>query len=1051
MRHFASIVLFLSIIISGISSAAAQGIAIKGRVSDAVSGEPLTGATVTIASTNFGTSTDIDGNFSIFAKSLPVNLTISYIGYNSKTVEVTNDRFLEVALTESHNQLNEVVVVGYGTQKRQNLTSSVSTVGSDAFKDVPASSFDQVLQGRGSGIQITSPSGNLGTAPIVRVRGVASITSGNTPLYVVDGVPIQSGNIAYSGDVNILSDINPEDIESISILKDASAAALYGSRAANGVILITTKRGSAGNVSVTYDGWVGFASAVKKIDVLDAEGFVNTKNFAVKNRYGTEYFNLAKSAATTDGTKAFNLAYDANGNLIDTNWDDYVFQTGFQQSHGIGISGGTNTVNYHFSANYLDQDGILKGDHFKRISSSFNIDAAATKWLKIGSSQTISNSKQETADRSRGGNITAYTAFTRLAWANAPNIAPYDANGNPTQESGHLGYGANTIQAPLDNPVSVIESKSLLKNDNIRWLSAYYANITPIHGLVLRTQYGRDLVRNEERNFLAPTVVNGASQNGVATNVSSRYLQTTWTNTANYKFSLGDNNFDLLLGAEATKKQRRYWGAQRSNLVDNTYTIFEASYKTITAIDGSISENSLFSYFARVNYDFNSRYILSANFRRDGYSALSKNHRWGNFGGVSAAWRISQEDFFSPLNDIFNDFKVKASWGVVGNTNINDYASRSFYKSAYYGTTGAYVLSQIGDGENLKWESSHKWDIGFDAILLNNINLEFDYYNNRASDLILQVPASPSAGVPNDYITSNAGAMRNTGIELTIGADIFKRKDFAWTTSFNISTNANKVTELYNGVQSFVSAGDSETTNITMVGKSIGQLYLYPTKGIDPETGRRIFIGKDGTEVLLYYEKSDKFYTRDGKPYAQSNIERVVAGNTLPTYYGGWTNNFRYKDFDLTLFFQFSGGNKIYNGSKATLSDVRWWNNSQDYANNYWTPERTNAKYALPVYGDNYSNGSALPITDWVEDGDYLRLKNVVLGYTFRNSGFLKNLGVSSLRLYAQAQNLFVVTKYSGLDPEVLSQTQSPTLCGGTDHNTAPQARTFTFGAKINF
>jgi hypothetical protein len=293
--------------------------------------------------------------------------------------------------------------------------------------------------------------------------------------------------------------------------------------------------------------------------------------------------------------------------------------------------------------------------------------------------------------------------------------------------------------------------------------------------------------------------------------------------------------------------------------------------------------------------------------------------------------------------------------------------------------------------------------------------------------------------------------MRNTGIELTLSADIIKRRGFSWSTSFNISTNKNVVTSLSDGVESFVSAGNAETTNITMVGKSIGQLYLYPTKGIDPETGRRIFIGNDGTEVLMYYEKSNKFYTRDGQPYAQSNIERVVAGNTLPTYYGGWTNNFRYHNWDFTLFLQFSGGNKIYNGSTATQSDVRWWNNSKDYYNNYWTPERTNAKYALPIYGDNYSNGSALPITDWVEDGDYLRVKNVVLGYTFKNKPLLKRIGVSAIRLYGQAQNLFVLTSYSGLDPEVLSQTQSPTLCGGTDHNTAPQARTLTFGAKITF
>jgi TonB-linked SusC/RagA family outer membrane protein len=1051
MKHIAYIIVSLILLFSETGTAVAQ-IIVKGRALDARTKEAVIGASVSLASAKKGTTTDFDGKFTLSVPELPASIKVSFVGYNPVVVEVyDNEELLTVELTENRNLLNEVVVVGYGTQKRQNLTSSISTVGNETFKDVPASSIDQVLQGRSSGIQTTTPSGNLGTAPVIRVRGVASITSGNTPLYVVDGVPIQSGNIAYSGDINVLSDINPEDIESISVLKDASAAALYGSRAANGVVLITTKHGDAGKPVVTYNGWVGVVSPVKKVKVQNAEEFVNTKNYAVKNRYGTEYFNLATSSATTDGTKAFNLAYDKEGNVIDTNWDDYVFQNGIQQNHGLGISGGSKDVTYNFSLNYLDQEGIIQGDQFNRLSSSFNIDAQATRWLKVGTSHTISRTRQRTADRSRGGSIVSYAAFTRLAWALAPNIAAYDENGNPTQESGHLGYGPNTIQAPLDNPASVLESESYLRDDNLRWLSSYYADLTPVKDLHLRTQYGRDYVSTEERDFYAPTVVNGASQNGVATNVSGKYTQSTWTNTANYAWNPGSHHFDFLAGAEFTKKEHRYWGAKRTNLVDDSYTIFEAAFQNITAINGSLTESTLLSYFGRVNYDYDSRYLASVNFRRDGYSALSKNNRWGNFGGVSAAWHISDETFFEPLKELVTDLKLKTSWGIVGNTNIDDYASKSYYSSAYYGTSGAYTLSQIGDSENLKWESSRKWDIGFDATLWNNLTVEFDYYRNTSSDLILQVPTSPSAGVPNDYITTNAGSMRNTGIELTLSADIIKRRGFSWSTSFNISTNKNVVTSLSDGVESFVSAGNAETTNITMVGKSIGQLYLYPTKGIDPETGRRIFIGNDGTEVLMYYEKSNKFYTRDGQPYAQSNIERVVAGNTLPTYYGGWTNNFRYHNWDFTLFLQFSGGNKIYNGSTATQSDVRWWNNSKDYYNNYWTPERTNAKYALPIYGDNYSNGSALPITDWVEDGDYLRVKNVVLGYTFKNKPLLKRIGVSAIRLYGQAQNLFVLTSYSGLDPEVLSQTQSPTLCGGTDHNTAPQARTLTFGAKITF
>ncbi len=1042
-----SVFLLLGVTIEALSQSV-----IKGIIIDETTNEPLSGASVYVREEKVGAITDLNGSFSLELSKFPARMHISFIGYKDQDIlcKTPHDR-LHISLSENHQLLNEVIVIGYGTQSRQNVTSSVSTVKNKAFKDVPATSFDQVLQGRSSGVQLTSPSGNLGTAPVLRIRGVASITSGTSPLYVVDGIPIQSGNLSYSGDINALADINPDDIESINVLKDASAAALYGSRAANGVVLITTKRGVKGKTTVSYNGWIGVSSPVKYYDILNAQDFVDVKNYAVKNRFGTDQYSLSTSLPTTDGSKAFNLSYDKDGRVVDTNWDDYVFQSGFQQSHGVSIDGGNDKVQYHVSTNYLDQNGILKGDKYKRLGTSFNIDAQAASWLKIGGSQSVSLSNQETADRSRGGNIMAYSAFTRLAWADVPNISPYAADGSPYQEQGHLGYGPNTVQAPLDNPLAVIESGSLVKTENVRWLSTYYGEITPVKNLILRTQYGKDYVRIEDRDFYAPTVVKGYPQNGVATNVSTRSTQYTWTNTANYKLYVGAHNFNFLTGTEVSEKEYKYWGNTRSDLVDNSYNIYEASYKNITAIDSKISENALISYFGRINYDYNSRYILSVNYRRDGYSALSENNRWGDFGGVSAAWRISEEKFFLPVKSVINDLKLKASWGVVGNTRINDYASKSYYSSTYYGIDGAYVLGQIGDSENLKWESSKKFDAGFSALIWNNIYLDFDYYRNVSSDLILQVPVSPSEGIPNNYITTNAGAMRNSGIELSVSADVIRKKDFSWNTSFNITTNKNVVTSLSDGVTEFITAGNGETTNITRVGESIGQLYLYETQGVDPTTGRRVFTGKDNQKVLMYYEKSNKFYTEDGQPYAQSDLKRVLAGNTLPTWFGGWSNNFKYKNFDLSLFFQFSGGNKIYNGSTATLSDVRFWNNSVDYKNHYWTPERTNAKYALPVYGDNYSNGSALPITDWVEKGDYLRFKNLSLGYTFDQKKVLRNLGVSSLRLYLQAQNLYVLTGYSGLDPEVLSQTQFPDLAGGTDHNTTPQARTFTFGAQITF
>lgn len=527
-----------------------------------------------------------------------------------------------------------------------------------------------------------------------------------------------------------------------------------------------------------------------------------------------------------------------------------------------------------------------------------------------------------------------------------------------------------------------MQSGSVIKTEDTRLIGNVFAEITPIKGLTLRTQYGADYMKIEDRNFFAATTVEDVEQNGTAENYSIRSRQYTWTNTANYNFSIGSHHFDVLAGIESYSKTFDQWGAEKSGLNESKFNFFEGPFSNIVSSDSKITESELLSYLARVNYDYDSRYIFSVNFRRDGFSALSKNNRWGNFGGVSAAWDVSREKFFKPLKDILANFRLKASWGIVGNTNIDEYAAKSFYSSSYYGNNGSYVIGQIGDSENLKWESSEKWNIGFSTDLFNKVNVSLEYYTTNSSDLILAVPVAPSKGVPGNSIISNAGKMSNRGIELGINALLISTKDFSWSTAFNLTTNRNRVEKLSDGVQEIISTGLSETTNITVPGKSIGQLYLYPTGGIDEKTGRRIFYGEDGTKVLLEFEKEGKFFTEDGQPYAESKIKRVIAGNTLPTFYGGWSNNFTYKDFDLSLLFQFSGGNKIYNGTKATMSDVRWWNNSKDVWDNYWTPERTNAKYAKPIWGDNYSNGSALPITDWVENGDYIRLKNISLGYT---------------------------------------------------------------------
>ncbi|UVQ56768.1 TonB-dependent receptor [Bacteroides fragilis] len=1042
------LMLLLTCLFMGIGLVTAQTQKVTGVVISEEDGQPVVGASVLAKGTTVGVITDVDGKFTLSGiPSSAKTLQISYIGM--QTAEVAIAPNIRVILKTDSKALDEVVVVAYGTQSARTVTASVSTVRADALKDVPSVSFDQMLQGRASGVSITTPSAGVGQAPIVRVRGVNSITSGTSPLYVVDGVPIESGNLSYLANANALADINPADIVSMDVLKDAAAAALYGSRAANGVILITTKQGQSGKVKVSYDGFVGFSNATDFYEMMNAQEYVDFKNLAVKNRYGTDELSLTTGYVSPYGNKAFNMMKDANGNYVDTDWKDAAFQNGLSQSHSVAVSGGSDKVRYYLSGNYTTQEGIVKGDKYDRLGVKANVNVQATDWLKVGMNTNVTTGTTSYVDAARRGSNFAVGGFPRLALINAPNLPMYNEDGTPYYLAQGLGYGGNTVFSTFSNPAAILSLGNGLSSDVTRFIGVFYAEATPLKGLSLKTQYGVDYARIEEQRFWSPLHGDGVNSKGLANAYNTKNNRWTWTNTATYNFSLGQNNFNLLAGTEASERNNSRWTAQRKDLQDDKFVVFQGPFGSATA-GGSLSNNTMVSYFGRINYDYASKYIVSLNYRRDGYSALSEKNRWGNFGGVSAAWRVSEEGFFKPLRNVVDDLKIKGSYGVVGNTDIYDYASKSFYSSYNYGINGTYGLAQIAD-PNLKWESSEKYSIGFNARLLDRISVDFDYYYTKSSDLILDVPQSPSKGIPGNIITTNAGKMKNSGIELTVSADVIRNSQFTWETSFNITTNKNKVISLADGVENILKGdnGGLEITNITVPGKSIGRLYLYPTAGVDPKSGRRVFITPEGDRTLLMFEKGGWFY-EDGTEYA-GEFEPVDCGNTLPTWYGGWTNNFKYKGFDLSLFFQFSGGNKIYNGTKASVSDMRYWNNSKDVYKKYWTPERTHAEYPMPIYGDNYSNGSALPISDLVERGDYLRLKNVSLGYTFNTKNWSKAVGISALRLYVQAQNLFVITGYSGMDPETLTNVESATLSGGTDKNTLPQARTYTIGVNLTF
>ncbi|MDR1780786.1 MAG: TonB-dependent receptor [Tannerella sp.] len=1060
------ILLAIMLIGGGGYIAHAQDITVKGKVTDA-GGETIIGGNIVLKGTATGVATDIDGNYSISAPRNGV-LEFSYVGYVTQEIRINGRTTIDVVLLTDEQELEEVVVIGYGTQARRSVTASIASVNGDALKDLPTPNAEAALQGRAAGVSITTPNGGVGQAPLVRVRGVSSITSGTEPLYVVDGIPIQSSNVS-SGQTNPLADINPADILSMDVLKDAAAAALYGSRAANGVVLITTRKGQAERARVTYNGWIGVTQPTRLIDVVNAQQYVDLKNLAAKNRYGTDEYQISGAPAAEvvnllpalgEGRKAFNMWPLSNGGYVDTKWSDYIYQTGLQHSHSVAVSGGSQRTQYYMSANYTDQDGMVAIDAFDRMGAAMNVTTKATEWLKLGANVNASVTNTTMSDNGRGaGNIFATQGFARMAMIVPPNYPAYNEDGSVWLSGIQgVGNGANTANVgTYPNPVALIDLGTKNTSNVARIISSFFGEITPFKGLTLKTQYGLDYMTAGYESFSTPFMGDAFNTNGSATNTRAKNTVATWTNTAQYVFTIGEHNFNALVGHESYERITTRWGANRTNILDTKFNVYQADFNSITASGNTITERALESYLGRLNWDYADKYMAQINIRSDGFSALSASHRWGTFYGFSGAWRLSNENFFEPYSKLFTDLKIKGSWGIVGNTDVDAYAAQSYYSSGFYGSSSYLTLGGIADWANLQWETSTKMDIGFSAQIRRNINIEFDWYRNLASDLILDQPITPSKGIPDNKVTTNAGKMSNTGIELTISATPYKTKDFSWYTSFNIATQKNKVIQLAEGVDELLSTSSYWQNNITVPGYSIGQLYLWETRGIDPETGERIIVATvDGQEVeaLIHFTGSASYVRRDGQgTVSEDQIQRKMFGGTLPTYYGGWTNEFKYKEFDLSVLLQYSGGNNIFNGTIATLSDMRAWSNSVEVYNEVWRNPGDNAKYAKPIYGDNYSNGSYVGISDWIEKGDYLRLKNITLGYTFNTKNWSKKVGISSLRLYAMGTNLFCLTGYSGIDPEItmLEGTSGTGLYGGIDKNTQPLAKVFTFGMNVVF
>lgn len=1022
-------------------STLAQDRTITGKITSD-NGSPIPNASILIKGTSIGTTSDSEGNFRITVPASARTLVITSVGMLSEEVSIVNQTSVSVAMKAGDRDLQEVVVIGYGVQKRKEVTGSVASVKGQAIANLPVQSFDGALGGRAAGVQITVPNGLLNNPPVFRVRGTNSISLSSYPLIVVDGVPSFTGDVSQTFAVaNVLSSINPNDIESIDILKDASATAIYGSRAANGVVLITTKKGKSGSTKVVYDGWAGWTKPYGLWDLLNASQYMEVKNEGLANANITN--------------QKFNPTPGPDGNPIDTRWYDYVYRTGFSQSHNVSLSGGSQGTTFYFSAGYTDQEGILVRNDFTRKVARITIDHKANKVISLGGTMSYSNELSKSPNSgSIPGSLFATAGLGRIPLVTAPNVSPYLNNGAYNIASnGLIGVMNNqTGQVGFYNPVPIIDLNRAT-NENNRILGSLYFTVKPVKWLTLRTQYGIDNLNSDNELYYSPIHGDGFPR-GLATSTLAKYKRWNWTNTAQADHVFADKHtLGVLVGSEQQRTTTDGFGLTRQDITDPFFTDIQGSFVTPNPAGLLRGENYLLSAFARINYDYEKKYFVTLNGRQDEYSALPEGFKKGEFWGVSAAWDVSREKFWTRLSNVVSSFRIKASYGTVGNIGgLNDFSAFSLYAGGLYGPNGAFLYNQP-PSDSLQWETSKKFDLGFTFGLFNDrITGELNYYKNDIDGLIYRIPQAPSRGIPGNALLQNVGAMYNKGIELTLNASVVSTKNFTWNSSFNITTNKNRVTRLAPGIDEFTTASDLETVNITRVGHPLGSFFVVRTAGVNPTNGNRIFINKAGQQVQYQHvvpagQSRWRFMDGSTAPNVGSQ-DAVLYKSPIPTFFGGFDNNFKFKNFDFGFLLTFQGGNYVYNGTQAGLRDQRFWNNHTDILRR-WQKAGDVTNIPRVIFGDNVSNGSSFPIDVNVEKGDFIKVRNLYFGYTVPRA-ILQKASINSARFYVQAQNLAIITNYSGPDPEVSSNGNGNTN-PGVDRNSIANGRTITVGLNLGF
>jgi len=976
---------------------------------------PLPGVSVVLKGSTLGTLTDVNGDFSLSIPQDAKILSFSFVGMISQEIEIGNQSVFNITMEETAIGLDEVVVIGYGTIKRSDLTGSVASVSTEMLESRPVSTFEDALKGRTSGVQIRQTGGDLQGDFSIAIRGIGSVTGSNSPLIVVDGVPLFSSNFSM---------INPKSIASIDILKDASATAIYGARAANGVIIISTKTGQKGKTQLTFDADFGFEEITKKYDLLTTE--------QQRQLFVDAFKNSNRSTAVYDDPT--NPVWQ-----IDTDWQDLATRTAFRQSYNLGFSGGSEGTNYSGAASYLDREGTIKNTDYKIWSVRFNFNSAIKEWLKFSTNLQSSYQKENYIsglDAWQGG-------FRRLSEVHS-YTEPYDENGNLT--------AVNTTAAPYfgsnENPLIEILLPTR-KNDAARILGNAKLDISLAKGLVLSGNLGADILAGNGYSYL-PVYSIGAYNRPEGNASENSNKQINWVSdlTLTYEKLIGNHDIKLLTGLSAQQFILKTHSATGTGTIDNhlnqlsNQTNFNASGSDVTA--------GLVSSFLRLNYNYGNRYLATVTVRRDGSSKFGPENRYGIFPSGSLAWRISKENFLQSQN-LIDDLKLRISYGLTGNQNIGDFAFITKAGNAPYvfGNSLQVGNAPLNMGNpKLKWEATVQFDVGLDITLFKGrINSFIDYYDKHSQDLLISQPVPLTAGVTSNPIV-NVGSVRNSGVEFSLKT-INLAGQFSWSTDFNISFNKNEVIDIgSNSIgEPLEIPGENINLsnmpiNLTKAGHPVGAFYTYEYIGVwqlgEEEAAQKWSNAVPGDPRYADLNSNGLFDAGD----------KTWVGNPHPKYFGGIDNTFSYKRFTLSILTEFAGGYKVFNSARNLMArGVPFLQQFAEVAD-YWTPTNPGNTVPRPSQGGNTTTLVTIASSRWLEDADYLRIKNIKLSYDIP-SRLLGEKIVQSAKLSLIGSNLITFTGYSGLDPEVSSR--NSLLSAGIDHTPYPQVRHISMEIQVIF